>query len=61
MLRWAPFITVSITRADGTAYGLPMTMACTVDSTWYFHYALEGEKLNAIRTNPEVCLSAVTK
>ena len=61
VLKKAPFITVSFTRADGTAYGLPMSMACTDDRTWYFHCALEGEKLDAIRAHPEVCLSAVTK
>ena len=61
VLKRAPFITVSFTRADGTAYGLPMSMACTDDRTWYFHCALEGEKLDAIRAHPEVCLSAVTK
>lgn len=61
VLKRAPFITVSFTRADGTAYGLPMSMACTDDRTWYFHCALEGEKLDAIRVHPEVCLSAVTK
>ena len=61
VLKRAPFITVSFTRADGTAYGLPMSMACTDDRTWYFHCALEGEKLDAIRAHPEVCLSAVTR
>ena len=61
VLKRAPFITVSFTRADGTAYGLPMSMACTDDRTWYFHCALEGEKLDAIHAHPEVCLSAVTK
>ena len=61
VLKQAPFITVSFTRADGSAYGLPMSMACTDDRTWYFHCALEGEKLDAIRAHPEVCLSAVTK
>lgn len=61
VLKRVPFITVSFTRADGTAYVLPMSMACTDDRTWYFHCALEGEKLDAIRAHPEVCLSAVTK
>ena len=61
VMKRAPFITVSFTRADGTAYGLPMSMACTDDRTWYFHCALEGEKLDAISAHPEVCLSAVTK
>lgn len=61
VLKKAPFITVSFTRPDGTAYGLPLSMACANDNTWYFHCALEGEKLDAIRSHPEVCLSAVTK
>lgn len=57
----ANFITVSFTREDGTAYGLPLSLACTDDDTWYFHCANDGEKLDAIRHNPNVCLSAVTR
>lgn len=61
IMRKAPYITVSFTRADGTAYGLPLSLASKDDETWYFHCALEGEKLEAIKAHPEVCLSAVTK
>lgn len=61
VMRRAPFITVSFTRADGSAYGLPLSLACTDEMTWYFHCALEGDKLEAIRANPQVCLSAVTR
>lgn len=61
VMRKAPYITVSFTRADGTAYGVPLSLACTDDKTWYFHCALEGEKLDAITAHPQVCLSAVTK
>lgn len=61
VMRKAPYITVSFTRADGTAYGLPLSLACTDDKTWYFHSALEGEKLDALKIHPEVCLSAVTR
>lgn len=57
----APYVTVSMTRADGSAYGLPMTVVRTDDKHFYFHCAGEGEKLAAIRTNPRVCLSAVTR
>ena len=57
VMRKAPYITVSFTRADGTAYGL----ASKDDNVWYFHCAPEGDKLDAIAVNPEVCLSAVTK
>ncbi len=57
----APYITVSFTRADGTAYGVPLSLASTNDKIWYFHCALEGDKLDAIASHPEVCLSAVTQ
>lgn len=61
VMRKVPYITVSFTRADGTAYGLPLSLACTDDNTWYFHCALEGEKLEAIKAHPKVCLSAVSR
>lgn len=61
IMRKAPYITVSFTRVDGTAYGVPLSLACTSDDLWYFHCAPEGDKLEAIAVHPEVCLSAVTK
>lgn len=61
VMRKAPYITVSFTRPDGSAYSVPLSLACTDDMTWYFHCAMEGDKLDAIRTNPDVCLSAVTR
>lgn len=61
VMRKAPYITVSFTRPDGTAYGIPLSLACTRDDIWYFHCAPEGDKLEAIAVHPEVCLSAVTK
>ena len=45
----------------GSAYGVPLSLACTSDDVWYFHCAPEGDKLDAIAVHPEVCLSAVTK
>ena len=57
----APFVTVSMTREDGTPYGLPLSLARTDDKTFYFHCALEGEKLDCIAHNPMVFLSAVTR
>ena len=57
----APYITVSFTRPDGTAYGVPLSLASTNGEVWYCHCALEGEELDAIAAHPEVCLSAVTK
>lgn len=61
IMRKAPYITVSFTRPDGTAYGVPLSLASNGDDIWYFHCAPEGDKLDAIAVNPEVCLSAVTK
>lgn len=62
VMRKAPYITVSFTRSDGTAYGLPLSLACGDEGEgriWYFHCAPEGEKLDAIAAHPQVCLSAV--
>lgn len=61
VMRKAPYITVSFTRPDGSAYGVPLSLASTDDMVWYFHCAHEGDKLDAIAAHPEVCLSAVTK
>lgn len=61
VLRKAPYVTLSLTRADGTAYGIPMTVASRDGEHFYFHCAPEGEKLDAIKAHPEVCLSAVSR
>lgn len=61
VMRKAPFITVSFTRQDGTAYGVPLSLASASDEIWYFHCAPEGDKLDALVVNPDVCLSAVTR
>ena len=57
----APYITVSFTRPDGSPYGVPLSLARTDEKTFYFHCALEGDKLDCIAANPTVALSAVTK
>lgn len=56
----APYVTVSMTRPDGTAYGVPLSLARSDERTFYFHCATEGEKLDCILQEPTVCLSAVT-
>lgn len=43
----APFVTVSMTREDGTLYGLPLSLARTGDKTFYFHCALEERNWTA--------------
>lgn len=57
----APYITVSFIDEEGKPYGFPLSLASDDDVNWYFHGALEGKKLEAIKTHPEVCLSAVTR
>lgn len=57
----APYVTVSFTRPDGTPYGVPLSLVRTDEHTFYFHCALEGDKLDCIAVNPIVALSAVTK
>ena len=57
----APYVTVSMTREDGRPYGLPLSLARTDEKTFYFHCAMEGEKLDCIAHNPTVFLSAVTR
>ena len=56
----APYVTVSFTRPDGSPYGVPLSLARTDDHTFYFHGAMEGEKIDCIRHCPVVALSAVT-
>ncbi|MBO8456140.1 MAG: pyridoxamine 5'-phosphate oxidase family protein [Bacteroidetes bacterium] len=60
-MRRAPYISVGFIRPDGSPYVVPLSLACTDDMTWYFHCALEGEKLDAIAANPQVSLSAVSR
>ncbi len=55
----APYVTVSMTRPDGTPYGVPLSLVRKNDSVFYFHCAGEGEKLDCIAHNPIVSLSAV--
>ena len=56
----APYITVAMTDEDGTPYAVPLSLARINDKTFYFHGAMEGKKLDIIRKNPKVWLSAVT-
>lgn len=56
----APYITVSMTDADGTPYAVPLSLARTDENTFCFHCAQEGKKLDILRNNPNVWLTAVT-
>ena len=52
----APYVTVSMTRKDGAPYGIPLSLVRTDDKTFYFHCAMEGDKLDCIAHNPIVFL-----
>ena len=57
----APYVTVSMTRPDGTPYGLPLSLVRSGNDCFYFHCAGEGEKLDCLKANPTVSLSAVSE
>lgn len=57
----APYVTVSMTRPDGTPYGLPLSLVRRDEKTFYFHCADVGEKIDCIRHDPIISLSAVSK
>ena len=57
----APYITVSMTDANGMPYSVPLSLARTDERTFYFHCATEGKKLDILMENPFVCLTAVSK
>lgn len=57
----APYVTLSMTRPDGTPYGLPLSLVRAGADTFYFHCAGAGEKLDCLRLSPVVGLSAVSR
>ncbi len=57
----APYITVSMARPDGTPYGLPLNLVRKDERAFYFHCASEGEKIDCLKCNPIVSLSAVSR
>lgn len=57
----APYVTVSFIRPDGSPYGVPLSIVRKDKETFYFHCADEGEKIDCMKNNPIVCLSAVSR
>ena len=58
ILEQAEYMTLSMTGADGTPYGVTLSFA-RVGESLYFHCADEGYKLESLRKNPAVCVNAV--
>ncbi len=61
VLTKAPYITLSMTEQDGTPYAIPLSLAKADNGCLYFHGAQEGKKIEILKQNNKVCLSAVTK
>ncbi len=55
----SPYITVSMSDEDGKPYAVPLSLARVGEATFYFHCAMEGKKLDILKKNPAVCLTAV--
>ncbi|MBM6828818.1 pyridoxamine 5'-phosphate oxidase family protein [Anaerotignum lactatifermentans] len=56
----APYATISMVRPDGSAYGIPISIVREEDH-FYFHSAMEGEKIDSLVARPEICVSAVSR
>ena len=59
VFRDAAFATLSLSTSAGKPYAVPVN-AVTDGAVFYFHCAGEGTKLDILRKNPAVCLSAVS-
>ena len=57
----APYITVGMVTPDRFPYNVPLSLARKDESTFYFHCAEDGKKMECLKHNPKVFLSAVTK
>lgn len=58
----APYVTLSVVDSDGmTPYGIPLSIVRKGDKTFYFHCADDGKKIDCIKSNPTVWMSAVSK
>lgn len=49
---------LSMIHTNGQAYGIPLSIVRLEDAI-YFHCAKEGEKSDALRAHPDVCLTCV--
>lgn len=54
------YAVLAMTAENGGPYCVPVNIARDGKSI-YFHCAMEGRKINALRQNPRVCLNCVTR
>ena len=60
ILENADYMTLSMHGADGAPYGVSLSFV-RVGSALYFHCAREGYKLESLRKDPAVCVTAVER
>lgn len=53
-----PFATLSLIDPEGFPYAVPLQILCD-EKNIYFHSATKGFKLDCLKANPNVCISAV--
>ncbi len=62
VLEQAPYAVLSLSDREGTPYGIPVSPVADREyGAIYMHCAKVGKKLDLLRENPKVCLSAVSK
>ncbi len=62
VLEQAPYAVLALSDKEGKPYGIPVSPA--VDRAYgviYLHCAKVGKKLELLRANPNICLSAVSR
>ena len=52
------YAVMAVSQGDGTPYCVPLSIARHGESI-YFHCAYEGQKIDALKGNPHVCISCV--
>ena len=57
----AQYIMVSMASTDGNPYGLPLYLVRTDEKTFWYKSAKKRKKLDILKDNPRVFLSAVTR
>ncbi len=58
ILENAPFLTLSMNGAEGAPYGVTLSFV-RMGEHLYFHSAPEGYKVESLKKDPRVCLTAV--
>ena len=62
VLAEAPYAVLSFSSGEGEAYGIPVSPVADPEyGVIYFHCAKTGKKMDFLKKNPHVCLTAVSQ